>query len=453
MKKIIALIGRPNVGKSTLFNRMMRVSSKGFKLPAITEKTPGVTRDRNYGEIQWEGRDFIAVDTGGFYGEEAIDDDREIAAQVKEQAFYAIEEADLIIHLLDAKEGLTPSDIELANILRGSGKKILWVANKIDTPDKDFKKLEFYKIGAEDILSLSAENGYGFDDLMDKIVSILSPTIPDLRDSQREIEKQDLEIPKVAVVGRPNVGKSTLINSLLGKKRLVVSSIPGTTRDSIDTVCNFHRKKYLFIDTAGIRKKSRISSLERFSVVRAIKSIERADIVLIVLDASTGIVEQDQRIAGLVDEYGKGAIFLLNKWDTLKDPEIKYKQFEKELKNKMWFMDYAPFITISGLQKKRITKIFPLIDEISAERKKRIPTAELNRLLTLIKSSKPLPTYRGKDLKFFYMTQIAVEPPAFAVFVNYPSAIKEQYIKYIEKSIRNTFSFKGTPIRIYVKPR
>ncbi len=450
MKKIIALIGRPNVGKSTLFNRMMRTSSKSFKLPAITEKTPGVTRDRNYGETQWDGRDFIVVDTGGFYGEEVIDDDREIANQVKEQALYAIEEADLIIHLLDAKEGLTPSDIELANILRRSGKKILWVANKIDTPDKDFKKLEFYKIGAEEILSLSAENGYGFDDLMDKIVSILSPTISDLKDSQLE---QDLEVLKVAVVGRPNVGKSTLINSLLGKKRLLVSSVPGTTRDSIDTICKYHGKKYLFIDTAGIRKKSKISSLERFSVVRAIKSIERADIVLIVLDASTGIVEQDQRIAGLVDEYGKGAIFLLNKWDTLKDPEIGYKIFERELKNKMWFMDYAPFITISGLQKKRITKIFPLIDEISAERKKRISTPELNRLLTQIKSSKPLPTYKGKDLKFFYMTQIATEPPAFAVFVNYPSAIKEQYIKYIEKSIRNSFSFKGTPIRIYVKPR
>ena len=450
MKKIIALIGRPNVGKSTLFNRMMRTSSKSFKLPAITEKTPGVTRDRNYGETQWDGRDFIVVDTGGFYGEEVIDDDREIANQVKEQALYAIEEADLIIHLLDAKEGLTPSDIELANILRRSGKKILWVANKIDTPDKDFKKLEFYKIGAEEILSLSAENGYGFDDLMDKIVSILSPTISDLKDSQLE---QDLEVLKVAVVGRPNVGKSTLINSLLGKKRLLVSSVPGTTRDSIDTICKYHGKKYLFIDTAGIRKKSKISSLERFSVVRAIKSIERADIVLIVLDASTGIVEQDQRIAGLVDEYGKGAIFLLNKWDTLKDPEIGYKIFERELKNKMWFMDYAPFITISGLQKKRITKIFPLIDEISAERKKRISTPELNRLLTQIKSSKPFPTYKGKDLKFFYMTQIATEPPAFAVFVNYPSAIKEQYIKYIEKSIRNSFSFKGTPIRIYVKPR
>lgn len=446
MKPIIAIVGRANVGKSTLFNRIVRMSADLTKCTAITESIPGVTRDRNYAESEWNNEKFIVIDTGGFYTEEMPHENREILRQVKEQALFAIEEAALIIHLLDAKEGLNPSDAELANILRESGKKILWVANKIDTPSKEDRLIEFYEIGADEIIPVSAETGYGFDELMDKIVSLI-PKRGEVRPSMEE------DIPKIAVVGRPNVGKSTLINSLLGKKRLIVSPVPGTTRDSIDSICTYYGKKYLFVDTAGIRRRGKIYSIERFSVVRAVRSIEKADVVIIVLDASEGIVEQDKKIAGVVEEYGKSAIFLLNKWDLIPEPDEEYKRITQELKNKMWFMNYAPCITTSGLEKKRTTKIFPLIDEIIVERRKRIPTGDLNKFLSKIISAKPFPTYRGKELKFFYITQVGVEPPTFTIFVNYPSGVKDHHIRHIEKALREEYSFKGTPIRIHVKSR
>jgi GTP-binding protein len=451
MSPIVAIVGRPNVGKSTLFNRLIRTGRAKTddypKASAITESAPGVTRDRNYGEAEWEGTRFTAIDTGGFYPEGLPHENKEIAHQVKEQALFAIEEADIIIHLLDGREGVNPSDEELAAILRKSGKKILWVANKIDSPCKEGLSLEFYSIGADEIFPVSAVTGYGFDDLMDKIVSLM----PSAKDFQPPAEEE--EIPKVAIAGKPNVGKSTLINSLLGKKRLITSHIPGTTRDSIDSVCSYYGKKYLLIDTAGIRKKAKGYSIERFSVVRAMKSIERADVVIIVIDASEGIVEQDQKIAGMAEEYGKGALFLFNKWDLVKEPEAEYKKISKEIKSRLWFMPYAPFLTTSGVEKTRITKIFPAIDEIIAERKKRIPTAELNRTLEKIISSKPLPLHKGKTVKFLYMTQVETEPPAFALFVNYPEAVKGRHVRYIERALREEYSFKGTPIRIYVKPR
>lgn len=445
---IVAIVGRTNVGKSTLFNRMIRKGVGAVdrtKSTAITDNIPGVTRDRNYAETEWDGKKFIVIDTGGFYVEEMPHEDKEIVRQVREQAIFAIEEADIIIHLLDAKEGLNPSDVELANILRESGKKIFWVANKIDTPSKEDRLFEFYRIGADEIIPVSAVTGYGFDELMDRIVSALPHG-----GTRLPVEE---EIPKVAVVGRPNVGKSTLINSLLGKKRLIVSHVPGTTRDSIDSICSYYGKKYLFIDTAGIRRRGKIYSIERFSVVRAIRSIEKADVVIVVLDASEGIVEQDKKIAGLVEEYGKGGIFLLNKWDLIKEPDKEYKRITQELKNKMWFMDYAPYITTSGIEKKRITKIFPIIDEVISERCKRIPTAELNKFLAQVLSERPFPTYRGKELKFFYITQVGVKPPTFTIFVNYPSGVKDHHLRYIEKALREKYSFKGTPIKIHVKSR
>ncbi|BCB97098.1 GTPase Der [Dissulfurispira thermophila] len=449
MKPIIAIVGRANVGKSTLFNRMVRMSVDRTKSTAITESIPGVTRDRNYVETEWDRKKFIVIDTGGFYAEEISHGDKEILRQVREQAMFAIEEADLIIHLLDAKEGLMPSDIELADILRKSGKKILWVVNKIDTQSKEDRLLEFYRIGAEEIIPVSAVTGYGFDELMDKAIALIPKDM--------ETKPSEDEIPRVAVVGRPNVGKSTLINSLLGKKRLIVSHIPGTTRDSIDSICSYYGKRYLLIDTAGIRKKGKIYSqkidIEKFSIVRAIRSIERADVAIIVLDASEGVVEQDQKIAGIVEDYGKGVIFLLNKWDIIREPEIYYKEIIQELKNKIWFMDYAPCITTSGLEKKRITKIFPIIDEIIAERQKRIPTADLNKFLSKIIAVKPFPPYKGRELKFFYITQVGIKPPTFTIFVNYPSGVKAHHIRYIEKALRQEYSFKGTPIRIYVKSR
>ncbi|MBF0506873.1 MAG: ribosome biogenesis GTPase Der [Nitrospirae bacterium] len=446
MSALVAIVGRPNVGKSALFNRLLRTGGLPAQSTAITESTPGVTRDRNYGQTEWEGKRFTIIDTGGFYAETLPHETAEIARQIKEQALLAVNEADVIIHLLDGKEGLNPSDMELAGILRKSGKKILWAVNKIDSMPKEIGVMEFYRIGAEIILPVSAITGLGIDDLMDMIIAVLPLSGPGLSDSSEEL-------PRIAVVGRPNVGKSTLINSLLGKKRLIVSPAPGTTRDPVDSICTYYGKKYLLVDTAGIRKKQKEYSLESFSMVRAVKSIERADVAIIVLDASEGITDQDQVIAGIVEEYGKGALFLLNKWDIVKDPETAFKKITAQLDTMMWFMKYSPAITVSGLEKKRITKIFPIINEIITERRKRVPTAELNRFMEKLISTIPMPRYKGKEIKLYYITQVDIEPPVFTIFANHPSAIRATQRKYIERVIRDEYSFKGTPIRISVKPR
>jgi GTP-binding protein len=432
-KPIVAIVGRPNVGKSTLFNRIT-----GSQI-AIVEDIPGVTRDRNYRDAEWEGKGFIAVDTGGFY----IEPPEDIFSHIREQAIFAIEEADIIIHLLDGKAGLTPSDLELARLLRASGKKVLWAVNKIDVPKHEARVYDFYRIGTEELWPVSAESGFGYDDFMERLISLLPSYV-----------EEKIDYPKIAVVGKPNVGKSTLINAFLGKKRMIVSPVPGTTRDSIDSICTYYGKKYLFIDTAGLRKKGKIGySIERFSVVRAIRSIERCDVALIIMDGMEGIVEQDQKIAGMVERYGKGAIFLLNKWDLVVRPEEEYKKLGRELSSKMWFMQYAPMLTISAIEKKRITKIFPVIDEVIKERSKRIPTAELNRFFRDSLSRMSLPSYKGKAVRLYYITQVKTEPPAFVIFTNHPSILKDTHLRYIEKALRKSFVFMGTPIRIYVRER
>lgn len=430
-KPFVVIVGRANTGKSTLFNRMIGSSA------AIVEDLPNVTRDRNYLETEWEGKAFIAVDTGGFYPEPADD----IFLQMREQALFAIAEANVIIQLLDGKEGLTSADVELAKTLRASGKKVLWVVNKIDGPTREDRLYDFYALGVDELLPVSAATGYEFSELMDKVVSLLPP-----------VSKEKVIYPKIAVVGRPNVGKSTLVNSILGKDRMIVSPEPGTTRDAVDSVCSYYKKKYLLIDTAGIRQKGKLGfSIERFSVVRAIRSIERCDVALIVLDAADGITEQDQKVAGIVEKYAKGAIFLLNKWDLVSEPELAYKKLVPELKRKMWFLAHAPVITTSGMEKKRITNIFPVIDEIIKERGKRISTADMNRFIQDVTSSTALPLYRGKQVKISYVTQVNTEPPAFVIFSNYPAGIKDSYIRYIERCMRERFSFAGTPVRIYKK--
>ena len=406
---------------------------------AIVEDIPGVTRDRNYLDAKWEDKVFMVVDTGGFYPNPPED----IFAQAKEQAIFAIEEGDIIIHLLDGKDGLTPADMELARLLRASGKKILWAANKIDAPTREERLYDFFRLGTEELWPVSAATGHGYEEFMDRLDQLLP-----------QYQEEAVEYTKIAVVGRPNVGKSTLVNALLGKKRMLVSPVAGTTRDSIDSICTYHSKKYLVIDTAGLRKKGKVGySIERFALVRAVRSIERCDVALVVLDSSEGITEQDVKIAGMVKEYGKGAIFLLNKWDLVEGPEEVFKQIIPELERKMWFSPYAPVITISGLVRKRITKVFPVIDRIIDERKKRITTGELNRFFRDFVEKMNLPMYRGKALKLYYMTQVREEPPGFVIFCNYPEAVKEQPLRFIEKGLRESFSFEGTPLKIYVRAR
>jgi len=435
-KPFVVIVGRPNVGKSTLFNRMVGSQT------AIVEDIPGVTRDRNYREAQWEGKSFIVVDTGGFYPEPS----EEIFQEVKEQALFAIDEADVIIHLMDGKEGLTPNDLEISKILRESGKKVLWVVNKVDAPTREDRLYDFYKLGVDEIFPVSAQTGYEFAEFMEKLALLLP---------QGQGEEKEAHYPKVAVVGRPNVGKSTLVNTLIGKKRMIVSAVAGTTRDSIDSICTYYGKKYLFIDTAGIRKKGKIGySIERYSMVRAIRSIERCDVAIVVLDASAGIVEQDKRIAGMIEHYGKGTVLLMNKWDLVEDPDTTFKRYMNEFKNRLWFFTHAPILTISALERKRVTKVFPLIDAVVSERKKRIPTAELNDFLQrVISHAPPLPLYKGKPVKLNYITQVAIDPPAFVVFTNRPEGVKDAFLRYLERTIRERFSFSGTPIRIYPRQK
>jgi GTP-binding protein len=426
-KPTVVIVGRPNVGKSTLFNRI--VGSQA----AIVEDVPGVTRDRNYMDAQWEGRSFVVVDTGGFY----VRPSEDIFEQMREQALFAIDEANLIIHLLDGKEGVNPYDRELADLLRTSGKKVIWAVNKVDAPSREDRLYDFYSMGLEELVPVSAATGYNFDELMDTAVSYLPA-----------YEEEEAEYPRVAVIGRPNAGKSTLINSLLGKRRLLVSEEPGTTRDSIDSLCTYYRRKYLLIDTAGIRRKDRAGySIARFAMLRAMRSIERSDVSVVVLDASQGIVSDDQKIAGMVERYEKGAVFLLNKWDMVSDPEEARKRLMEDFTRKLWFFSHAPVLTVSGLERKRTTSILPAIDQVMAERRKRVATAELNRFLSGIS----LPPYRGRKVKLLYMTQVGSEPPRFALFTNNPEGLKSSHLRHIETRLREVYSFRGTPIRIFVK--
>jgi GTP-binding protein len=431
-KPIIAIIGRPNVGKSTLFNRMAR------KQLAVIEDFPGITRDRIYGEASWENKSFLVVDTGGFQHEP----DEDIIRQVNKQLLLAVEEADIIILMLDAESGVLPHDLELIDKLRQYGKRVFYAVNKIDGPRKEKALYDFYSLGV-DLFSLSALNGNGYEDLMDSIVS----SLPEGGDGETTY-------PKIAIVGRPNVGKSTLVNSLLGKERMIVSPVPGTTRDAVDSVCSYYGKKYIIIDTAGIRRKGRMAkSVERYSFLRTLRNIENSEVVLIVLDASEGIVELDQKIAGLVFDAKKGAVILLNKWDIVDKNILSVKDVEEQVYNKLWFMRYAPVLTISALSKQRVTKLFPLADKIIAEGSKRIDTHALNQFLINTLASHEPPLYKGKRVKIYYITQIKINPPGFVIFTNYKDGIKEQYIKFLESKLRDRFSFKGVPVEFYVREK
>jgi GTPase len=437
-KPVVAIVGRPNVGKSTLFNRII-----GRKL-AIVEDKPGVTRDRNYADAVWEGQPFLLVDTGGFEPGSADP----MYTKMREQTTLAVEEADIIIFLLDGKQGLLPPDIEVCNRLRASGKPVIYAVNKVDGERHEGLIPDFYRLGIEMLFPISALHGQGYSELLDELVRLL-PAAP----SQTEEHEVDA-LPRIAIIGRPNVGKSSFVNALIGEERMIVSPSAGTTRDSIDSVYQYYGRKYVLVDTAGIRSRGKVSQgVEKYSVMRAMKSINRADVALVLINAAEGITEQDERIVGLAHEAGKGIIIVLNKWDLIPDKEERFKLFMADIRQRLKFADYASMLTISAVTRQRITKVFDEIDAVMAECQRRVPTAELNRVFEKLAAGHEPPLYRGKRVKYYYITQGGVKPPTFIVFTNYPKGVHFSYIRYIENNLRRAFGFHGTPLRIFAKNR
>jgi GTP-binding protein len=432
---IVAIVGRPNVGKSTLFNRLTAART------AIEEKVPGVTRDRLYGLAEWCGRSFIVIDTGGI----TFDGDNPLTEQVRRQAALAVEEAGLILFILDAREGLTALDQEIAGLLRRSGKTIIPVANKIDHPEAAAEVYPFYRLGLGEIMPVSASHGRGTGDLLDRICSLLPAG---------EEAAYPADAVRVAVVGRPNVGKSSLINNILGEERVIVNDTPGTTREAVDTWFRRGDESYIFIDTAGVRRKSKVKeAVEYYSVVRSLKAIQRADLALLVLDGSEGIAEQDQKLAGYADQVGRGLILVVNKWDLAAKHEKAREKFTAALRHNFAFVPYAPAVFVSALTGRRVEQLFPLIRQTWQEQHKRIATPLLNELVADALAVNPPPSQKGKRLKIYYATQPEVKPPTFIFFVNNPQLMHFSYRRYLENRLRESFGFSGTPIRIKLRQR
>jgi len=434
-KTLFTIVGRPNVGKSTLFNRMVGRRS------AIVEDESGVTRDRNYGSGSWNGRDFLLVDTGGI----VPDAGENMLHEIERQAMLAVEESDTVLFLLDGREGLLPADRELARRLRATGKKTIFVVNKVDGPEQEESLSIFYELAPEELIGVSALHARGLDDLLDRLTDDLP---------EHPAGKAEDEIPRIAVVGRPNAGKSTLVNSLLGKERMIVSPVAGTTRDSVDSYGTSQGRKYLFIDTAGLRKKARMDTpVEYFSMVRTLRAIDRSDVALLLVDATEGFTEQDQKIAGLVHDAGKGVVILLNKWDISDRTEETLKDLSREIRNSAWFLRHAPILSISATTRQRISRIFPAVDRIVAERRKRISTGELNRFVESVQRTQAPPLYRNRTVRIQYITQTGASPPKFVIFANYPGGLPQSYLRYIERRLRENFGFEGTPIQLFLKKK
>jgi GTP-binding protein len=435
-KPVIAIVGRPNVGKSTLFNRI------AGKQKAIVIDEPGATRDRNYMDCVWREKAFTLIDTGGF---EPASEER-ILVQMREQTNLAIEEADVIIFLMDGKDGLTPSDMEIARLLRGKDKNVYYVANKVDGDRHTDLLNEFYRLGIDRFYPISAQHGLWVDELMAEITQDFPAVQEDAEDSDEQI--------KIAIVGKPNVGKSSLVNRILGKERSIANPTPGTTRDAIDMPLKVNGKHYLLIDTAGIRKKNKISlTLEKYSVIQALKTINRCDIALMLIDAEEGITEQDTKIAGLAYESGKACIIVVNKWDKIEKNNSTVGKFVEDIKDKLKFMDFSPIIFVSALTGQRAPKIFEVIDEIYVQYTKRVGTSQLNTLVEKAIQRNPLARYQGREQHISYATQTAVKPPTFVFFVSNVKGIHFSYERYLINQIRSTFGFEQVPIKIIFRKK
>ncbi|MGN0552087.1 MAG: ribosome biogenesis GTPase Der [Oscillospiraceae bacterium] len=433
---IVAVVGRPNVGKSTLFNKLV-----GQRI-SIVEDTPGVTRDRIYSKCEWRNREFMVVDTGGI----EPDSNDIILSQMRRQAELAIEKADVIVFLTDIRTGVTANDYDVAKLLQKSGKPIVLCVNKIDSiGDPPVEFYEFYNLGLGDPIALSAAHGHGTGDMLDKVFEYFP---------EDESEEYDEEYIKVAVIGKPNVGKSSLINRVSGEERAIVSDIAGTTRDATDTVIENEHGKYVFIDTAGIRKKSKIQEkIEHYSVLRAYMAVDRSDVCVIVIDAEVGFTEQDSKVAGYAHEQGKGCIVAINKWDAIEKDTNTMDEFKKKLENDFSFMSYVPFVFISAKTGLRIDKLFELINNVNMQNSMRISTGMLNDVLAYATTRVQPPSDKGRRLKIYYMTQPSTKPPTFVIFVNRADLFHFSYQRYIENQIRQTFGLDGTPVRFVVRER
>jgi len=434
-KPIVAIVGRPNVGKSTLFNHTV-----GKKISIVHDK-PGVTRDRIYADTEWLGIKFTLVDTGGI----DVYNQDELVSQMRQQAEIAIETADVVLMLVDGKEGITTADQEVANILRKTQKPVVLAVNKIDGPHEEDNVYEFYNLGLGDPISISASHKRGLGDMLDKLVAHFP---------EYEGEEEEDDVIRIAVIGKPNVGKSSLVNAILGEERVIVSNIPGTTRDAIDTPFEYNGQKYLIIDTAGIRRKSKISeSLERYSVIRALSAIRRCDVALVLIDSVEEATEQDAKIAGLAHEEGKASILVMNKWDLVEKDTNTINEYRRRLYNEMSFMSYAPSIFISAKTGQRVNKIMDLVNDVYKQYISRISTGVLNDCIADAVAITEPPSDKGRRLKIYYGTQVSIKPPTFVLFVNDPDLMHYSYERYLENYFRKTLGLENTPIRIMVRQK
>ncbi|MCI5731496.1 MAG: ribosome biogenesis GTPase Der [Eubacterium sp.] len=435
-KPILAIVGRPNVGKSTLFNTLA-----GEKI-SIVEDHPGVTRDRIYADVTWLNHSFSMIDTGGI----EMDTKDKMLKHMREQADIAIETADVILFLVDVKQGLVDADFKVADMLRRSGKPVVLVVNKVDNFEKYMPDVyEFYNLGIGDPHPVSAASKLGIGDMLDAVLEQID---------MEKLEEEEDERPKVAIVGKPNAGKSSLINNLLGENRVIVSDVAGTTRDAIDTEISYKDTEYVFIDTAGLRRKSKIKeNIERYSIIRTVAAIERSDVVILMIDAVEGVTEQDAKIAGIAHDRGRGLIIAVNKWDAVEKDNSTVKEYTKKIRDVLSFVPYAEIIFISALTGQRTKKIFDLLETVIQNHAMRIQTGVLNEILMEAVALQQPPSDKGKRLKLFYMTQVSTKPPTFVLFVNKKELMHFSYQRYIENRIRDTFGFAGTPIRIFIRER